>query len=70
MYRIFEKIIISDDDEINKSLKEKISKGKEFMTSNGFQEIVVEDFCDLVNEILENCLKKEYDICQLYKPQN
>lgn len=55
MFRIFEKIIENDHPSTAANLVTKLQNGKQFMMLNGFEEIVVEDFCDIVLEALESC---------------
>lgn len=67
MFRLFEKFI-----ECGTTLPElavaaeRIREGQEFMIENGFDKIVIEDFCDLANTTLKRCIAKEMDESSLY----
>lgn len=62
IFRLFEKFI---KDGIStpelEMAAQKIREGEKFMTQNGFDKIVIEDFCDLAVTTLKRALAKEID---------
>ena len=39
----------------------KIKGGEKFMIDNGFDKIVIEEFCELANNTLKRCIDKTYE---------
>jgi ubiquitin thioesterase protein OTUB1 len=68
IFRLFEKFIQSGTStpELQKAAQ-KIREGEKFMTENGFDKIVIEDFCDLALTTLKRAIAQEIDQESLYK---
>lgn len=46
-------------------LEKKITDGENFMLNNGFDKIVIEDFCDLVKDNFNKCKNGNMSIVEL-----
>ena len=49
---------------VNK-IEQKLHSGEEYMMNNGFDKIVIEDFCDIVKENFEKCKQGKMHIVEL-----
>ena len=41
-------------------------EGQKYLTENGFEKLVVEDFCDLACDTINKCIKGTHDVAFLY----
>ena len=62
MFRIFEFILSAPaTDPLVQQIATKLREGEALMTANGFEKMVVEDFCEVVINTLKRCLDRSYD---------
>lgn len=62
MFRIFEFILSAPvNDPLVQQIATKLREGEALMTANGFEKMVVEDFCEVVINTLNRCLDRTYD---------
>ncbi len=62
MFRIFEFILYAPpNDPMVQQIANKLREGEALMTANGFEKMVVEDFCEVVLTTLKRCMDRTYD---------
>lgn len=71
MFRIFELLVellgkpaaelTHDESALVKSIQEKLQTCEAYLTSNGYDKIVVEDYCELIRDTLTRCAEKNMD---------
>lgn len=61
IFRVFEFVLENEAShpEVQK-IVQAIESSQALMEENGFEKLVIEDFCELAKETLQNCLKKTY----------
>ena len=62
MFRLFEFVLEAPEgDAVVQQIGQKIREGQERMVQNGFEKLVVEDFCETAVLTFERCQNKTYD---------
>ena len=62
MFRLYEEFIQKGTGHPDlKKAADKIKDGEKFMIENGFDKIVIEEFCELAVNTMNRCIEKVYD---------